>query len=50
MRLKSLLSFILVALSLSYTRAITVEEVPNVHIADRSQYVSNPSGILSAPA
>lgn len=27
--------------------AITVDEVPNVHVRDRNQYVSNPSGILS---
>lgn len=31
-------------------RAISVGEVPNVHIADRTQYVSNPSGILSPAA
>ncbi len=30
--------------------AITVDEVPNVHVADRTQYVSNPSGILSSAA
>lgn len=28
--------------------AITVDEVPNVHVADRTQYVSNPSGVLTA--
>lgn len=30
--------------------AITVDEVPNVHVADRTQYVSNPSGVLSSSA
>lgn len=28
--------------------AMKVDEVPNVHVADRTQYVSNPSGVLSA--
>lgn len=27
--------------------AITVDEVPNVHVADRARYVSNPEGVLS---
>ena len=31
-------------------QAITVDEVPNVHLSSRTQYVSNPSGILSAAA
>ncbi|MDE6116318.1 MAG: TPM domain-containing protein, partial [Duncaniella sp.] len=30
--------------------AITVDQVPNVHVADRYEYVSNPSGILTAEA
>lgn len=30
--------------------AYTVEEVPNVHVADRTKYVSNPDGILSPQA
>lgn len=32
------------------SRAMTVDEVPNVHLRDRTQYVSNPSGVLSAEA
>lgn len=32
------------------TAAYTVEQIPNVHVTDRSQYVSNPDGILSAGA
>ena len=31
-------------------QAITVDEVPNVHVADRTQYVSNPSNVLSPTA
>ena len=31
-------------------QAITVDEVPNVHVADRTQYVSNPSNVLSPAA
>ncbi|MDE6326438.1 MAG: TPM domain-containing protein [Duncaniella sp.] len=30
--------------------AVTVDEVPNVHVADRTRYVSNPDGVLSAEA
>lgn len=43
----------LVCFLLSFTfslSAITVDEVPNVHVKDRSQYVSNPSGVLSSQA
>lgn len=29
---------------------MTVDEVPNVHVKDRTQYVSNPSGVLSSGA
>ena len=30
--------------------AMTVDRVPNVHVADRTRYVSNPSGVLSDAA
>lgn len=30
--------------------AETVDEVPNVHVADRTRYVSNPDGVLSSDA
>ncbi|MCM1163589.1 MAG: TPM domain-containing protein [Muribaculaceae bacterium] len=30
--------------------AITVDEVPNVHVADRTRYVSDPAGVLSPSA
>jgi len=43
--------FLLVAMLLAFvSQGITVDEVPNVHIADRYRYVSNPSGILSDEA
>jgi uncharacterized protein len=32
------------------TSAMTVDEVPNVHVTARNQYVSNPSGVLSPAA
>lgn len=31
-------------------QAMTVDEVPNVHVSDRTRYVSNPSGVLSPEA
>lgn len=43
-RLLSLLLLLLTGVQLS---AISVDDVPNVHIADRSRYVSDPAGILS---
>lgn len=30
--------------------AYTVDEIPNVHVADRTRYVTNPDGIMSAAA
>lgn len=41
---------IALALALVFSPAawpISIEDVPNVHVADRSRYVSDPSGILS---
>lgn len=46
-RLTGLL-MVMLAASVIQLRAISIDEVPNVHVADRSRYVSNPSGILSA--
>ncbi len=43
----SILSILFCALS---AKSYTVEEIPNVHVADKTQYVSNPDGILSANA
>jgi len=42
------LTLILTAATPAYT--ITIDEVPNVHIKDRTRYVSNPSGVLSDEA
>lgn len=41
---------LIIAASTSPIAAITVDEVPNVHVADRTQYVSNPAGVLSPDA
>ncbi len=37
-------------LPLSVIRARSVDDIPNVHVADRTRYVSNPDGVLSAAA
>lgn len=34
----------------AFARTYTVDEIPNVHVADSSRYVSNPDGIMSAEA
>ncbi len=45
------LSISLIITTLAATAGVyTPEEVPNVHIKDRTQFVSNPDGILSAAA
>lgn len=41
---------LLLGLTFIVSWAIGIDEVPNVHVADRSRYVSNPSGVLSAGA
>ena len=46
-RLLALLVSIFVTLA---SQAMTVDEVPNVHVASRTRYVSNPSGVLSPQA
>ena len=47
---RSLLLVVLALLTCAQARAFTVDEVPNVRLKDASQYVSDPSSILSAPA
>ena len=43
--------FVALIISFAATAATyTVDRIPNVHVADSSQYVSNPDGILSAEA
>lgn len=49
MRFLTTLIIFLSALTLSAT-TYTVEDVPNVHVADSAAYVSNPDGILSHTA
>lgn len=44
-----LLTLVIIATPLGIT-AMTIDEIPNVHVADRTQYVSNPSGVLSPAA
>ncbi|MCM1356833.1 MAG: TPM domain-containing protein [Staphylococcus sp.] len=44
-----LLTLVIIATRLGLA-AMTIDEVPNVHIKDRTQYVSNPSGVLSPAA
>lgn len=46
---KTILS-ILLALVAMVAGAYTVKEIPNVHVQDRTRYVSNPDGILSLEA
>ena len=41
---------LLVCISVAMARSYSVEQIPNVHVADRHRYVSDPDGILSAQA
>ncbi len=50
MTMKQIISLIASILLPLMVMAMTIDEVPNVHVADRSRYVSNPSGVLSASA
>lgn len=46
------ISLIIIAFAAIFASATeySVEQVPNVHVADRTRYVSNPDGVLSAAA
>lgn len=44
----SIMMILSVCLGFSQNRAYTVESVPNVHLQDRTRYVTNPDNILSA--
>ena len=48
--LRSLLIMVCVALLSGPLSAITVDEVPNIHLKDARQYVTDPSAILSTAA
>ena len=51
MRLKLPLFIVLLSLcSLTYARTYSVEQIPNVQVANASRYTSNPDGILSEQA
>ncbi|MDE7408260.1 MAG: TPM domain-containing protein, partial [Muribaculaceae bacterium] len=41
---------VMAVMSAISVRAYTVDEIPNVHVADRTKYVSNPDGVLSPSA
>ena len=47
-RLIGVVLFLLCCLSVAEAKVYRVEDVPMVHLADRTRYVSNPDGILSA--
>lgn len=49
-RVLFLVTALIVALLNVSAATYTVEQIPNVHVADSSQYVSNPDGILSHAA
>lgn len=44
------ISFIVLIFAAFIAKAYTVEQIPNVHIENRTRFVSNPDGILSASA
>ncbi len=46
----SILIVLLTAVLAATATTYTVDQVPNVHLADRNRYVSNPDGILSPEA
>lgn len=51
--MKRILSFLILSLTFSLSlvaRTYAVDEIPNVHLADSSRYVSDPDGILSPEA
>lgn len=50
MRKLLLLFLLLTALPVVYAATYRVDQIPNVHLGDRTRYVSNPDGILSATA
>lgn len=46
LRFLAVLSFIAIVTT-AIAKTYTIEDIPNVHLADSTQYVSNPDGILS---
>ena len=45
-----MLLFVLLSAAGAGARSYSVEEVPNVHVADRTRFLSNPDGIISPAA
>lgn len=45
---KILLTLAMALMAVSTLMAVTADDIPNVHRADRTQYVSNPDGVLAA--
>ena len=45
-----LISVFIIPAAAAQNKTYTVEDVPNVHVADRRQYVSDPTGVLSIGA
>lgn len=50
MKARYYISIILMVITAAISRAITIDQVPNVHVKNKYEYVSNPSGILSPQA
>lgn len=48
--MKRFFSFVCFVMVMAWAMAVTVKEVPNVHLVDSTQFVSNPNGVLSASA
>lgn len=48
--MKRIIYLLILMFSCVAVHAVTVDEVPNVHVSDRSRYVSNPDGVLSPEA
>lgn len=48
--MKILMAIIISLISIFTCQGRNIDEVPNVHIADRTKYVSNPDGVLSSDA
>lgn len=49
-RISALLSFVIVTAVAAWAAGRSVDDIPNVHLADRTRYVSNPDGVLSERA
>lgn len=47
---KYILLFLLTTLPVVGMQAVSLDEIPNVHVADRTKFVSDPDGYLSAEA